>query len=58
MTVEAWIHFEEGEKEQLKQLMDKNPDKIMANLAIQETFGLDLVDANTVIETYYKRIKK
>lgn len=60
MKVEAWIHFEEpNEKADLIKIMEENVgNNVLANMAIQERFGLDMTDANSVIEMYYKRIKK
>lgn len=59
MKVEAWIRFENpGEKDKLKEIMEKEDNKLMQNLQIQETFNLSMIDASTVIEMYNTRIKK
>lgn len=59
MKIEAWVHFDEpGEKEELIKIMNESQNEIEANMKLQERFNLNLMDANTVIETYKKRIKK
>ena len=59
MRIEAWVHFDEpDEKKDLIEIMKNNPNKLLANMAIQERFGLSLTEADTVIEMYNKRIKK
>lgn len=60
MKVEAWIRFENpGEKEKLKEIMTRNEsNSILANMEIQEAFGISMLDANTVIDMYKTRIKK
>lgn len=59
MKVEAWIHFEKpGEKEKLKEIVESSSSNILATKAVQEEFGLSLIDSNTVIEMYNKRIRK
>lgn len=59
MRIEAWVHFDEpNEKKDLIEIMENNPNKLLANMAIQERFDLSLTEADTVIEMYNKRIKK
>ena len=59
MRIEAWVHFDEpNEMKDLIEIMENNPNKLLANMAIQERFGLSLTEADTVIEMYNKRIKK
>ena len=59
MRVEAWVHFDKpGEKEELIQIMESSSNEFDANMKLQDHFGLSLMDANTVIETYKTRIKK
>ena len=60
MKLIQWINFEsEGEKQKLVNIMENNTSDIKSNLKIQEEFGLDLRDAQKVIEIYKSRkIKK
>ena len=39
MELSYWIYFKPGEKDKLKQIIDENPNPLMANIAIQEEFG-------------------
>lgn len=57
MKIEKYIYFEEGEKAKLSEIMNNNDD-FSANLLIQETFGLDVMQAQEVVEIYNKRIRK
>ena len=36
MELSYWIYFKPGEKDKLKQIIDENPNPLMANIAIQE----------------------
>ena len=38
MELSYWIYFKPGEKDKLKQIIDENPNPLMANIAIQEEF--------------------
>ena len=40
MELSYWIYFKPGEKDKLKQIIDENPNPLMANIAIQEEFGV------------------
>lgn len=57
MKIEKYIYFEEGEKAKLSEIMSNNDD-FSANLLIQEAFGLDIMQAQEVVEIYNKRIRK
>ena len=57
MKIEKYIYFEEGEKAKLSEIMNNNDD-FSANLLIQETFKLDVIQAQDVVEIYNKRIRK
>lgn len=57
MKIEKYIYFEEGEKAKLSEIMNNNDD-FLANLLIQEAFGLDIMQAQEVVEIYNKRIRK
>lgn len=57
MKIEKYIYFEEGEKAKLSEIMNNNDD-FSANLLIQEAFGLDVIQAQEVVEIYNKRIRK
>ena len=59
MRLTFWIYFDNpGEKEKLKKIMDEPYDDFEKNRLIQEEFGVDLLTASRVIDTYYKSIKK
>lgn len=59
MRLTFWIYFDKpGEKEKLKKIMDEPYDDFEKNRLIQEEFGVDLLTASRVIDTYYKSIKK
>lgn len=59
MRLTFWIYFDTpGEKEMLKKIMDEPCDDFEKNSLIQEKFGVDLLTASRVIDTYYKSIKK
>jgi hypothetical protein len=59
MRLTFWIYFDNhGEKEKLKKIMDEPCDDFEKNRLIQEEFGVDLLTASRVIDTYYKSIKK
>ena len=58
MRLTFWIYFDNpGEKEKLKKIMDEPCDDFEKNRLIQEEFGVDLLTASRVIDTYYKSIK-
>ena len=55
MRLTFWIYFDNpGEKEKLKKIMDEPYDDFEKNRLIQEEFGVDLLTASRVIDTYYK----
>lgn len=59
MQLETWIRFDKpGEKKELEELLENNSDRLTQLSLLQEKFNLSLYDAQTVIETYFKRIKK
>ena len=58
MELSYWIYFRPGEKDKLKQIIDKNPNPLMANIAIQEEFGVSLTEAEKIIEVYNNKINK
>ena len=59
MRLTFWIYFDNpGEKEKLKKIMDEPYYDFEKNRLIQEEFGVDLLTASRVIDTYYKSIKK
>ena len=59
MRLTFWIYFDNpGEKEKLKKIMDEPYDDFEKNRLIQEEFGVDLLTASRVIDTYYNSIKK
>ena len=59
MRLTFWIYFDNpGEKEKLNKIMDEPYYDFEKNRLIQEEFGVDLLTASRVIDTYYKSIKK
>lgn len=58
MELSYWIYFKLGEKDKLKQIIDENPNPLMANIAIQEEFGVSLTEAEKIIEVYNNKINK
>nr|DAH77720.1 MAG TPA: hypothetical protein [Caudoviricetes sp.] len=58
MELSYWIYFKPGEKDKLKQIIEDNPNPLMANMAIQEEFGVSLTDAEKIIEVYNNKINK
>lgn len=58
MELSYWIYFKQGEKDKLKQIIDENPNPLMANIAIQEEFGVSLTEAEKIIEVYNNKINK
>lgn len=58
MELSYWIYFQPGEKDKLREIMEQNSDLLLANLAIQEEFGLSLTEAEKVIEIYNSKINK
>lgn len=58
MELSYWIYFKTGEKDKLKQIIDENPNPLMANIAIQEEFGVSLTEAEKIIEVYNNKINK
>ena len=58
MELSYWIYFKPGEKDKLKKIIDENPNPLMANIAIQEEFGVSLTDAEKIIEVYNNKINK
>lgn len=58
MELSYWIYFKPGEKDKLKQIIDENPSPLMANIAIQEEFGVSLTEAEKIIEVYNNKINK
>lgn len=58
MELSYWIYFKPGEKDKLKQIIEDNPNPLMANMAIQEEFGVSLTEAEKIIEVYNNKINK
>lgn len=58
MELSYWIYFKPGEKDKLKQIIDENTNPLMANIAIQEEFGVSLTEAEKIIEVYNNKINK
>lgn len=58
MELSYWIYFKPGEKDKLKQIIEDNPNPLMANIAIQEEFGVSLTEAEKIIEVYNNKINK
>lgn len=58
MELSYWIYFKPGEKDKLKQIIDENPNPLLANMAIQEEFGVTLTEAEKIIEIYNNKINK
>lgn len=58
MELSYWIYFKPGEKDKLKQIIDENPNPLMANITIQEEFGVSLIEAEKIIEVYNNKINK
>ena len=58
MELSYWIYFNPGEIDKLKQIIDENPNPLMANIAIQEEFGVSLTEAEKIIEVYNNKINK
>ena len=58
MELSYWIYFKPGEKDKLKQIIDENPNPLMAIIAIQEELGVSLTDAEKILEVYNNKINK
>ena len=58
MELSYWIYFKPGEKDKLRQIIEDNPNPLMANMAIQEEFGVSLTEAEKIIEVYNNKINK
>ena len=58
MELSYWIYFKPGEKDKLRQIIKDNPNPLMANMAIQEEFGVSLTEAEKIIEVYNNKINK
>lgn len=59
MRLSYWIYFENpGEKDKLKKIMNESYDDFKKNQIIQDEFGVDLLTASRIIDTYNKSIKK
>lgn len=59
MKIDYWIYFEKpGEKDKLWQIMHSYPEEYKQLEMIQAEFGLDVLEASRVIETFKKHIEK
>jgi hypothetical protein len=58
MKIQSYVYFTKpGERAKLKELAHISSNEFDFKLKVQETFGLDIVDSNTVVQKFYKILK-